>query len=227
MIKNTRIVIVVGVLILLLGVGISVLSKLRERGGARNEKLLSLLPTAVAGWDVTDMPIASSVEMQKAVNELLNYDQAVFREYRRGNSAFTVYAAYWKPRRFHPRLISIHTPDICWAGNGWTVLKADYNYNLNLAKGPAWHAQSRVFQASGQLMNVLYWHILDGRLSGYAEGPNSSSRSIFDTFGDDIRHGSGEQFFIRLSSPQPWSEWHGDPLFNQIINTFSPVLLAH
>lgn len=220
-----NILLLVGLALLLSGVFIVWYSSVKRNRIALHSNLLSVLPRVVAGWEIKDMPIASSAEMQKAVNEMLNYDEAVFREYRKGTRSLTVYSAYWSPYRFHPRLISIHTPDVCWVGNGFLLKDADYNYTVKLPQGgDVWHAQQRVFEAGGQDMHVLYWHVLGGRLSGYAEGPNSASRSIFDTFWSDLRHGAGEQFFIRISSQQPWSEWVGDPLFNQILKTFEPVL---
>lgn len=216
----------VGAMVFLLGVGITVVYKFRDKAVPRYEKLLAQIPSAAEGWDIEDMPIASSIEMQKAVNELLNYDEAVFRQYTKNGRTLTVYAAYWRPYRFHPRLISVHTPDVCWVGNGWTIKRANYNYGVSLSDGRAWHAQERAFEANGEPMNVIYWHILDGRLSGYAEGPASTSRSFLDSLRNDLRHGAGEQFFIRISSPQPWSSWVDDPLYQQILDTFAPVLKA-
>jgi hypothetical protein len=224
--KRIPIVFWIALVVLIGGVGISVGMKHRQSGAAPYAHLLSTLPTAPAGWEVKDMPIATSVEMQKAVNEMLNYDEAVYREYRKGGRSLTVYAAYWRPYRFHPRLISIHTPDVCWVGNGWVMKHSNYNFPVRMRAHMAWHAQERLFDAGGVRMNVLYWHLLDGKLSGYAEGPNSVNRSFVQTVLYDLKHGAGEQFFIRLSSEQPWSVWMDDPLFLDILETFSPVLKA-
>ncbi len=212
--------------VLVLGVGIILWGLRAQNQEAKYAHLLDKLPAKITGWSVKDMPIASTPEMQKAVDEMLNYDEAVFREYSENGKSLTVYAAYWRPFRFHPRLISIHTPDVCWLGNGWTMKSANYNYGVPLSTGPAWHAQERVFEANGSPMNVIYWHILDGKLSGYAEGPASTSRSFFDSLRNDLKHGAGEQFFIRISSPQPWSSWVDDPLYKEILETFAPVLRA-
>lgn len=208
------------------GLGLVGGMKFLKKAESRHADLLSKLPIAPTGWEVRDMPIATSDEMKRAVSEMLNYDEAVYREYRKGGRALTVYAAYWRPYRFHPRLISIHTPDVCWVGNGWTMKSANYNYPVKIAGADAWHAQERVFEISGTNMNVLYWHILDGKLSGYAEGVNSESRSFLKSVLYDLRHGSGEQFFIRFSSEQSWDVWMTDPLFLELLDVFSPVLSA-
>jgi hypothetical protein len=212
--------------VLALGLGMTIAMKIVQGEITLHQNLLSKLPTAFSGWSVMDMPVATSAEMQKAVSEMLNYDEAVFREYSKDGRSFTVYAAYWRPFRFHPRLISIHTPDVCWVGNGWEMKDADYNYAVTLRNGAAWHAQERFFQAGSVGMNVIYWHIIDGKLSGYAEGPNSTNRSFMHAFLYDLRHGAGEQFFIRFSSAQPWSVWKDDPMFLEVLNTFLPVLKA-
>lgn len=216
----------IGLFVLAIAIGLTVGMKYRQKKITRHANLLTQLPSNYPGWEVKDMPIASTPEMQKAVDEMLNYDEAVFREYSRNGKTLTVYAAYWRPFRFHPRLISIHTPDICWVGNGWIMRSSNYNYEVNLPGSKAWHAQERVFEAGGVPMNVIYWHILDSRLSGYAEGPKSASRSFMRNFINDLKHGAGEQFFIRISSAQPWSSWVDDPLYKEILNTFSPVLKA-
>jgi len=224
-IKGSIVIFTAG-MVLLTGVGIILWGLRAQNQEAKFAHLLDGLPKEVSGWEMKDMPIASTPEMQKAVDEMLNYDEAVFREYRKNGKTLTVYAVYWRPFRFHPRLISIHTPDVCWAGNGWTMKSANYHYGVSLSGGRAWHAQQRVFEAGGLPMKVIYWHVLDGKLSGYAEGPASTSRSFFDSLKNDLKHGAGEQFFIRISTPQPWSSWVDDPLYLQVLDTFSPVLKA-
>lgn len=193
---------------------------------ARYGRLIDDLPVAHAPWEMQDMDIASTEEMKRAVNELLNYDRAIFREYRNGARSFSLYVAHWQPRKFHPRLISIHTPDVCWVGNGWTMEKADYTYAWNLADGPAWPAQYREFTVGGKRTYVLYWHIMNGKLSGYASGPSSANQNFFARPWQDIVEGTGEQFFIRVSSEQPWDTWRQDEFFRSTLSAFSPVLLA-
>jgi len=187
--------------------------------------LIKQLPKAPTGWLSTDQPIASTPEMQKAVNEMLNYDEAVFRTYSSNGISFSVYAAYWSPGRFHPRLISIHTPDVCWVGNGMTQVKADYNYQLKIDSQTLWHGQYREFTANGIQTNVVYWHILNGKPSGYAEGPNSLSQDFFATMWRDMHEGIGEQYFIRISSDSSIEKCIKEPVFTQILQHFGPILI--
>lgn len=191
------------------------------------DRLLDDLPRAEAPWSQRDLDVAESAEMKRAVDELLNYDRAIFRKYERGGDNITVYASHWRPRKFHPRLISIHTPDICWVSNGWHMRAADYSYALNISpEGPAWPAQYREFDAGGETTYVVYWHTVGESLSGYGQGPNSKSDSFLANFFDDVRQGAGEQLFIRISSNRPFTQWKDDAFFLTILNSFRPVLAS-
>lgn len=201
-------------------------SFLSESAAAKHGHLIDALPQASGAWTQTEMDIASTEEMKQAVDELLNYDQAVFREYRNGARSFSLYVAHWEPRKFHPRLISIHTPDVCWVGNGWKMEAAEYAYPVALNGGEAWPAQYREFTVNGKRTYVLYWHLMNGKLSGYASGPASANLSFLNRLWEDVREGTGEQFFIRVSSEQPWDVWKDDPFFKQLLSTFSPVLAS-
>ena len=218
-----------GLFLLVAVTGVSLWGIMRQQSHVQYDRLLARLPSSSAGWVVKDMPIAASEEMKKAVDEMLNYDQAVFREYHQGDKVLSLYAAYWRPHKFNPRLIAIHVPDVCWGGNGWQMSNPDYAYPVMLSGNrKAWPAQYRLFTKEDTSQHVLYWHVVEGRLSGFAEGPDSLTyQSILARFWQGIKgEGMGEQFFIRLSSPQSWDEWKDEPLFKQILETFTPVLEA-
>lgn len=211
-------------LVLGAGITVSISAAMSNKGVTINDGLLTTLPNSFSGYEVKNLPIATSQEMQRAVDEMLNYDDCVYREYVGGGQDFTVYAAYWTPRKFHPRLIAIHTPDVCWVVNGWKLVLADYNYEAHQSGTRLWPAQYRVFTANDLPTYVLYWHIVDGRLSGYASGPSSHSNSFFSSVWKDLASGVGEQFFIRISSSRPVKDWEKSALYAEIINAFSPVL---
>jgi hypothetical protein len=217
-------------LVMLVAVGgLLSFSGVKQGYQAQHAGLLSRLPSSLPGWDIRDLPIATSDSVQKAVGEMLNFDQAVFREYRQEGRVFYVYVAYWRPYTFNSRLIAIHTPDVCWVGGGWLMSNPAYAYSVMLpGELKAWPAQYRLFTKEGEIQHVLYWHIVEGRLSGFAQGPDSRSyQSTVARFWEGIKgQGSGEQFFIRFSSPEPFSRWEKDPGFRQISGFFSPVLAA-
>lgn len=221
--KLSRIAFVFGALVLAGGLLVSVTKRHSGELTIRPD-LVSDLPMEIVDWQGTDQPIADTPEMKDAVVEMLNYDDAIFRNYTNGSRTLSVYAAYWGPGKFHPRLISIHTPDVCWKSNGMIPMDANYNYALSVMGSPLWHAQYREFDAGGKPIYVIYWHILNGLLSGYAEGPNSSSRQFVDNLWRDMSEGIGQQYFIRISSSTPFDYWKNEPVFQEVLKHFAPVL---
>jgi len=180
-------------------------------------KLIDVLPEAPPGWTRTLRPIADTPEMQKAVGEMLNFDDAVFVDYTRGTDRLSVYIAYWTPGRMSHRLVAGHTPDICWVGAGWTCTErgtwpsepsqqsdsptvlAQRADRDRIAILPA---ESRTFTARGTTEYVWFWHIVGGRPISYGPQTPPWYASLADMIakGFDQRE---EQFFIRLSAPRP------------------------
>lgn len=76
------------------------------------------------GWKVDYLPIADTPEAKAKVDELLNYDDAVFAVYTRGTEQVAIYLAYWAPGKMSHRLVAGHTPDVCWVGAGWRIERA-------------------------------------------------------------------------------------------------------
>lgn len=98
-----------------------------------------LLPTPeeVPGWTVQYLPIADTPEMQAKVNELLNYDDAVYAVYTKGTERISIYIAYWMPGKMSERLIAAHTPDVCWVGQGWKIVEAKSGRSAQRGDGAA------------------------------------------------------------------------------------------
>lgn len=206
----------------------SVVSERRALIVARQLHVVRDLPKSIPGWTVIDTPVAATPEMQKAVGEMLNYDEAIFRTYSRGDLSISVYAAYWSPGKFHPRLIAIHTPDVCWLRNGMVVSDANYSYPVSLNGSKLWPAQYRQFDFNGQSTYVIYWHLVGGRPSGYIDGPNAKSRDFIANVWNDMWNGIGEQYFVRISSNRPISsgDLTNDALYS-VGDFFRPILSAH
>jgi hypothetical protein len=220
-------ILVIALVVIVAATSWTVISFYNQKSTAMHGNLVKALPASFEGWVIKDIPIASSEEMKKAVGELLNYSNAVFREYRKDDIVLGVYVAYWEPRKFHPRLIAQHVPDACWVGNGWIMSKPNYNFQVTFTDGAAaWPAQYRLFdQPYTGHQHVIYWHIVNGKLSGFAQGPTSRSDSIFNSLGSDLMSNAGEQFFIRISSNVPFDELEKSPVFLAVLDTFEPVLL--
>jgi hypothetical protein len=187
--------------------------------------LADLLPRQVEGWTVKDQPIAETEEMKKAVGELLNYDDAIFRTYTQGNTSIAVYVAYWKPGEMSPRLIAGHTPDVCWVGAGWKCTARDFAYRVNLPGKDIRTAQAGTYEISGNIQHVLLWHLHGNKLVSYkVGGPPPWWASLSDLWKEGLNQ-RGEQFFIRISSNLPTEDSLQTAPMRSAIEALGPVAL--
>jgi len=216
-------------LLLASAIGLVIYGSTRPQERTFHGRLVDILPEAPPGWTRTLRPIADTPEMKKAVGEVLNFDDAIFADYTLGVNRLSVYVAYWTPGKMQHRQVASHTPDICWVGAGWTCTErgvwpsepnqqsdgptvlaqrtdGDRTANLPSPRSslPALRlpAESRTFTSRGSTEHVWFWHIVGGRPISYGPQTPPWYASIVDmlTKGLDQRE---EQFFIRLSAPQP------------------------
>lgn len=179
----------------------------------RTSSLAELLPGTVSGWETADEAVADTEEMKRAVAEMLNYDEAILRTYRQKDRTVSVYIAYWRPARFHPRLVAQHTPDVCWTGAGWRMSDAAQLIVPLGFGGQTVPGESRVFEQGGQRLKVAYWHLVGGRVYHSA---NSQGVTFVRNLFDDLRRGQREQYFIRVSHNWPAGQVPDEPLFAEI-----------
>ncbi|MCX6936553.1 MAG: exosortase-associated EpsI family protein [Verrucomicrobia bacterium] len=181
--------------------------------------LEDLIPTAPAGWQRIKRSIADTPEIQQAVGELLNYDDAVFYDFiSPKNKRLSVYIAYWTPGRMSNRLVASHTPDVCWVGNGWKQEEArTITPKLNAATIQVPSAQERVFSINGTKECVWFWHLVGNQNKDYS---TQSAPPWYAPFTDMWEKGINqreEQFFIRISSSSPINTWTHEPTFEQLL----------
>ena len=187
--------------------------------------LKTVLPAEIAGWTAIDQPIADTAEMQRAVGELLNYDDAILRSYRRGGQQFDVYAAYWRPGKMSERLVAGHSPDVCWVAAGWSMIAKDAP-GAPPALG-AWApagGQYRVFRdGRGAMRWVVFWHVAGDRRIEYGQGVPP----WWAVFSDLRKRGFAQrssQYFVRVSANVPWEELNGDDGFRAVLRDLKTLL---
>lgn len=170
----------------------------------------ALLPTEtdLPGWTISFQPIADSPEVQAKVSELLNYDDAIFAIYTKGNIRFSVYLAYWTPGKMMYRDVGGHTPDNCWVNSGWTREEAEGLKSLPAPNGQCFlHTERRVFSAQGNREHMLFWHIVGGVSEYWRHGwppPMLDALTDLPRMGRRMR---AEQFFVRISANLPLERW--------------------
>jgi hypothetical protein len=217
-----RIILSGAVLLLLTAIGLVVYGSTRPVERTFHGKLIELLPSAPAGWTRTLRPIADTPEMQKAVGEILNFDDGVFVDYTRGADRLSVYIAYWTPGKMSHRLVAGHTPDVCWVGAGWVC--TERSTASPQVSGLLLHpAETRTFTAQGTTEYVWFWHLVGGQPKSYGTGAKPPWHASLQ---DMLKKGLNqreEQFFIRLSSAQPLDSPALAPVFETVLRTLPVV----
>ncbi len=182
-------------------------------------------PDQIPGWTIEHQPIADTPELRAKVDQELNYDDAIFAVYTKGNQRISVYVAYWSPGKMPHRLVATHTPDVCWVGAGWRATESSSHLSLEVG-GPVKTlkpCESRVMELNGNTEHVLFWHLLDGTPMSYGtRGLPPWYATFADLFTRKLSQ-RPEQFFIRISSNQPFERWQGTDLFKQLVNRL-PVI---
>lgn len=210
-----RLLLFVPLVLLLVAIGLIAYGQTRVPEPAFRGNLRELLPPAPAGWTMKEKRIAESPEMQKAVGEILNFDDGVFADYLGpAGERLSVYIAYWTPGRMSHRLVAGHTPDVCWVGNGW--LKASSSDTEHaLPDFPV--GEARIFKANGTAEHVWFWHLVGAESMRYGTGYVPPwTAAITDLFRRGLNQRE-EQFFIRLSSNRELQPQLSEPVLPLII----------
>ena len=222
-----RLLIVACGFVLLVAVGLQVVAALLQDSDQSSWRLIDRFPAQSSHWSMIEEPIAETPEMAKAVGELLNFDDAVFRSYRNGARQFDVYAAFWRPGKMSERLVAGHTPDVCWVAAGWKRIAQDAMHpDLAGSAGVPARGQYRVFKdPQGSFRWVAFWHKAGSELVAY--DPEGGLPAWWTVFTDlaDRRLGVGRsQYFVRISSNVPWEDLARDPDFRAVAGTVRVLL---
>lgn len=143
--------------------------------------------------------------MNAAIEEGLGFDDYRYRRYQSTAGEFSVYLAYWSPRRRHFLDVSTHAPDNCWVTNGMTMSPEKRSVELQIPSATIRAGNQRAFDAAGQQVNVIYWHLLGGRTVDYSRyGTGKTLGFIWDNRGL-YSGGNQAQYFLRISSPQSFA----------------------
>jgi hypothetical protein len=219
----------VPLLVLVAAVGVQFTNMNGEVPSPRPAHLNNFVQQAPEGWRARDVPLGPNEFLEGQVEKVLNFDEVVHREYSRGAVTFAVYAAYWGPGRMPTRLVASHTPDRCWTENGWTCLEMKFKEANNVGATALQPAEWRLFRSpAGDNTNVLFWHLVDGRIYDYG--------SRFTQIPDPVRwwkdaihqafRGSGEQYFVRVTSNVSFAEIWDEPGFQHVMRGLAELGLA-
>lgn len=186
-----------------------------------------VIPDVLQGVEIKDLEIAGTESVSKAVEEGLGFSDYRYREYRKDGMQFAVYLAYWQDRKRHYMDLGTHAPDNCWVSNGWTMepklpkrvfsVQSLATSSQQLGTRQTWPAEDRVFHSGGNTIYVVYWHLLDGQPLDYTRyGTGKTVGYLLDNISHYWR-GTGEQYFLRISSNTPMAELEKVPAFQAVL----------
>lgn len=217
-------------LVLVAAVAVQGMHVFREVPRARGPHLTQAVPASVAGWSSRDLPLGPNEFLSSEAEKILNYDEVLNREYSRGARTFGVYIAYWGAGKMPTRLVASHTPDRCWTENGWRCLAMKFKAPVTFEGTALQPAEWRQFEPplGGSPVYVLYWHLVEGRTYDYGERFNNvpSPRLWWKDAVQQALLGSREQYFIRLTSPEPLENLWNDPGFSEVVRGLEQLGLA-
>ena len=210
-----KIIFILIFIFLLIGASVQYMGLSRARDNLSPPDLGGLIPQEIPGWVIEDKPIAESPELMNKVEQILNFDSAVFRSYKQGDLEISVYIAYWLPGKVPVSIVDAHTPDICWVANGWQMERlsalADYpmksGTRISIPNYRKFH-----MKFSSDPISVIYWHF-DGQhlreQKSRREGAMSSMERVKNRlahFRNIIFSPPAQQVFIRISSNKEISQ---------------------
>ncbi|MDP1580155.1 MAG: exosortase-associated EpsI family protein [Candidatus Didemnitutus sp.] len=190
--------------------------------------LAQAMPKTLPGWVGHDEPLGPNEVVQTAVERVLNYDDYVFRVFRRGDLTLGVYVAYWAAGRMPVQKVASHTPDRCWSENGWRCLDMRFAEPVVAGELRLQPAQWRIFQPpshSGGKEYVLFWHLVGDKLHEYGDRFNDRPELVSwwrDTLAFAFS-GSAPQYFIRITSNGPFERLVGEPGWTELVEALAQL----
>ena len=186
---------------------------------AKVPDLEALFPAAPAGWRV------SEEEDLAQFGAVLHTPFLVRRTYSsmdgHGPVFVSLYAAYWPPNQASASLVSIHTPDFCWPGSGFTSVPLPVaRAALPVGDRILPPAECRLFAKDGSSTRVWFWHLFAGRLL-IQESPYSVRGLLKLALSYDLRRG-GDQLFVVVSSNRPWNVIDASPALRAFFARTAP-----
>lgn len=192
-----------------------------------NTPLSEIISDELPGWRVEDVALGDTEAVRYRVGQVLKFDDYVFRQYDRGNLRFSAYVAYWKPGKMPVRLVNAHNPDRCWSLVGWRCTAMQSQVKNDIAGESLKPAEWRIFEKKSYKEYVLYWHVVGDRVHSY--GGFGDSPPVTFILTDLWNYGLNqkrEQFFVRMSSSQPFDRLWTEPGFQKILGQLKDLCLA-
>jgi EpsI family protein len=125
------------------------------------------IPASFGSWNGSDVECD-----RQSLRSVLGAQEIVFRSYGSGMDAIVLYIAFYKDV---DSADNVHSPKVCYAGQGWMVMEDD---NVRVRMGRAWPRVNRlVIRKAGKQELVYNWWQTGGRVI-----PRNSLNRFFQMF---------------------------------------------
>lgn len=172
-------------------------------------------------WSVLDIPVANSQEMVAYINEVLAFDDALYRVYRNGELEVAVWIAYWSPGKVDVKDVQLHFPENCWVYSGWEIQDWSQDYIFELRDHRALVDGNYRNMVKGSMQReIVFWHKVGTDNLLFSIGSRNIKYKIREMINFIFRM-PHEQYYIRISSNIPFSELSGDPDYEKIISSIA------
>jgi len=191
--------------------------------GSKERQLKAIVPASLPGWEVTTQKMGETPESSARVRDFLNFDDGLFRTFRRGSVIVGLYIAYWSPGKVSYRWAGAHTPETCWVQAGWEQTDRKHDVPIHVGDVRLKSAEFGTYVKDRQAMDVYFWHLVGGEVYGYEQqGTHNIFGSLIDLkeFGLDQRR---EQYFVRLSTNRPLDELKEMRGFERIVASLEAI----
>lgn len=213
--------------VLIVSVRTSWLAARIQVGDNREARVMAALESfRPAGWSTDVLPLGETELVQQKVLETLNFDQAVFLRFRRGLKEFAVYLAYWSPNKATARDVRLHTPDTCWVQAGWQEKARNEAYVVPVGGAQSDAGQYRKYEQRGFTQHVVFWHFMNSQLVQHWRYGQPSPQQVLQAIGGKSDAVKGEQYFLRISSPEPVDWLWEDEVGKQLMRLLLPMGLV-
>ena len=181
----------------------------------------------VPGWEAEDTELANTERLQEISEDVLNFNDHLYRTYKKGAKQFSLYMAYWEPLRMPVRQVGSHTPDVCWVRNGWEQHNPEDKVVLKDKKGRKLKpAMYREYTANGgNRQYVYFWHLVGNEVFYADNKPGQWDRmQIINDFFKFGMNQKREQYFIRLQSDKPFYQIWDDSGFQAVLESLAETV---
>ncbi|MFO7726049.1 MAG: exosortase-associated EpsI family protein [Oceanipulchritudo sp.] len=221
---------VIALLVLITGIGLQVFAEWVSPEPEPVEPFLSeAIPQSLPGWEVKDLNLGPTESVTEQSFRILNLDDFVYREYRRGATTFTVYVAYWGPGKMPIRLVNQHTPDRCWTENGWACTDRRFHVRKSVRDRALHPAQWGVYTINDFSSESYFWHIVDDEphwFGGERINSRTSLTSVLLDFRNIATNRNPDQFFVRIVSQESLDAIWEEPGFAAVMDDLADLCLA-